>query len=41
MSISIAVPKFEEVSEILMPVSSPLMLPATLAAGVIVRLAGL
>ena len=41
ISISIAMPKFEDVSEILMPKSSPLMLPATLTAGVIVRLAGL
>jgi len=39
ISISMAVhpPKLEEVSEMLMPISSPLMLPATLPAGVIVR----
>lgn len=39
ISISIAAPppKLEDVSEMLMPASSPLMLPATLPAGVIVR----
>jgi len=41
MSTSIAAPKLEDVSDMLIPASSPLTLPATLPAGVMVRLEGL